>query len=243
MKFKTLVTLGAVLVAVPAFAQNGNGLPSGQKLLYNLEVIAYDGANCPAGDMIDTGTHRIAVKADVSDNPNGQLANTLIRQNDIMLAAGDSFQVLDGNACTDGVARFQMPTNLCSESLSTPCDLEDPDFQSYEVYSRLVGKPGTGVDVRTCATGAGEDLVLGTADDTIVCSTENYVEVRKKGQDSKPQFSNVSKQLLTICLDTDDVVGCDTRYALFAPQLYDYFWNWNTQGKAHAQLFFMAVPD
>jgi hypothetical protein len=36
---------------------------------------------------------------------------------------------------------------------------------------------------------------------------------------------------------------CDTRVALFASQLQDYFWNWDTTGKAHAQLFFVALPD
>ncbi len=36
---------------------------------------------------------------------------------------------------------------------------------------------------------------------------------------------------------------CDVRYPLFATQLHDYFWQWNTQGKAHAQLVFIQVPD
>jgi hypothetical protein len=219
----------------------GNGLPQ-SKLLFNLEVIAYDGNNCPTGDMIGTNTHRIAVKADVSDSPGGTLANAIVRQNDIMLSSGE-FAVLDGNACSDGVARFQLPTDLCSIDLSTPCDLQDPTFQSYEVYARLVGKPGTGVDVTTCATGAGADGVLNTADDVIVCSTENWLSVRGSGNGSKPHFENVSKELLTVCVDTSGDGVCDTRYALFASQFYDYFWNWNTQGKAHAQLFFVAIPD
>lgn len=68
-----------------AFAQNdgtkGNGLPQ-SKLLYNLEVIAYDGDHCPSGDQIGSNGHRIAVRADVSDDPKGLNPNTLIRQND-----------------------------------------------------------------------------------------------------------------------------------------------------------------
>jgi hypothetical protein len=207
--------------------------PTPGKNLFQLEIIAYDGNNCPQGDP---SGHRIAIKADVSDNPNGQLANTLVRQNDILLTAGE-FQVLDGNACVDGVARFQLPAQGIGGTL------EDPTFQEYEVWARLVGKPGTGVDVRTCATGPGEDGVPNTADDEIVCSTEAWVSVRQKGPGSKPTFTNVSKYLLTICLDTDGNGTCDTRLALFDPLLYDYFWNWNTTGKAHAQLVFVEVPD
>jgi hypothetical protein len=259
---KTCKTLSSVLGVialwtVTAFAQNdgtkGNGLPQ-SKLLYNLEVIAYDGNNCPTGDMIETNTHRIAVKADVNDttfgspdnHPGGTLKSALIRQNDIMLTAGE-WGVIDGNACIDGVARFRLPTNACVDSdpvtAGDQCDLEDPTFQKYLVYGRLVGKRGTGVDVRTCAT----DPVDPTnpLDDIIVCSTENWLSVRGSATNPKPKFENVSAELLTVCIDTtvpSDGV-CDTRLALFDLPLYDYFWNWNTQGKAHAQLFFMAIPD
>jgi len=216
----------------------GNGLPKGQKLLYNLEVIAYNGNNCPSGDNVGSSGHRIAVRADVSDDPRGANPNTLIRQNDIMLAPGP-FAVLDGNACNDGVASFQLPLNPCAETLDQACSLDDPTFQVYEVFTRLVGKPGTGVDVTTCATD--DAATADPTDDTVVCSTENWMEMRQKGQ--APKFVNRSKELLTICVDTTGDMICDTRLALFAPQLKDFFWNWNTEGKAHAQLFFVAVPD
>ncbi len=256
MRGKVLLTAIAVIALLTgtALAGNdgikGNGLPQ-SKLLFNLEVIAYDGNNCPTGDMIGTNTHRIAVKANVNDttfgepgnNPGGTLAKDIVRQNDIMLTSGD-FAVLDGNACSDGIARFQLPTNLCSiDPNDYSCQLEDPTFQNYQVYGRLVGKPGTGVDVTTCATSAGPDGVLHTDDDVIVCSTENWLSVRESGKGTKPTFTNVSKELLTVCVDTTGDGTCDARWALFAPQFYDYFWNWNTQGKAHAQIFFVAVPD
>src|SRR5262245_49983484 len=92
---KTCRTLFSVVAVIAlwtctALAQNdgtkGNGLPQ-TKLLFNLEVIAYNGNNCPSGDMIGTNTHRIAVKADVNDNPNGKtLGVDYYRQNDILLA-------------------------------------------------------------------------------------------------------------------------------------------------------------
>lgn len=215
----------------------GNGLPKGQKLLYNLEVIAYDAGTCPTGNRQG---HSIAVRADWQDDPSGANANTLVRMNDIMLSPGP-FGVIDGNACDDGVASFQLPLNPCVEggTVNTDCSVDNPDFQAYEVYARVVGKPGTGVDVRTCAT---DDLnTADTSDDIIVCSTENWFEMRQKG--TAPKFTNQSKALLTVCLDTDADGACDRRVALFNSDLYDYFWNWNTFGKAHAQLFFVAVPD
>src|SRR5438552_13432922 len=70
-RFSVRLVLGLVagaLLAQPALAQTkGNGLPSGQKLLYNLEVIAYAANHCPAGDFTGSNTHRIAVKANFSD--------------------------------------------------------------------------------------------------------------------------------------------------------------------------------
>ena len=152
---KVLVFTLATAAFLPqsALAQTkGNGLPGGQKLLFNLEVIAYDPNNCPQGDFTGSNTHRIAVKADVNDlsTVSGGSASTLVRVNDIMLAPApltdQNFRVLSGNACVNGTATFQLPTNPCSTSLSVPCSIDtDPTFQNYEVYGRLVGAPHTGV--------------------------------------------------------------------------------------------------
>jgi hypothetical protein len=227
-----------VLLALPVLAQTtGNGLPDGQKLLFNLEIIAYDANNCPQGNFTGSNTHRIAVKADVNDlnSVNGGSASTLVRQNDILLTEGP-FQVISGNACATGTATFQLPANPCNVAgLSFPCSVDNPSFQNYEVYARLVGAPHKGVSATTCAT----DPTTGL----IVCSTESWVSVRASGKNSQPKFTNVSSQLLSVCLDTNLDGKCDTRYALFAPELSDFFWNWDTTGKAHAQLFFVALPD
>jgi hypothetical protein len=64
-----------------------------------------------------------------------------------------------------------------------------------------------------------------------------------RGNGKFAKFENVTKQLLTLCLDTDGDTVCDSRYPLFAPELEDYFWQWNTSGKAHAQLVFIPIPD
>lgn len=225
-----LGVLALLVLALPVWAAD----PTPGKNLFQLEIIAYNGNNCPQGDFTDTNRHQIAVKADVNDNPNGQVASTLVRQNDIMLAPSDSpgeFLVVDGNACKDGVARFKLPTVTIGGTA------DDPTFQDYMVYGRLVGKPGTKVNVTTCATDPSTDP------DTIICSLESWVSVRSKGPGSAPKYENVSKYLLTVCLAENAGGVCTTRIPLFDASLYDYFWNWNTTGKAHAQLVFVAVPD
>ena len=60
-----------------------------------------------------------------------------------------------------------------------------------------------------------------------------------KGQ---PSFTNATSQLLFI---TNPLLAtcAGGKCGLFDPSLQDFFWNWNTEGKAHAQLFFVAVPD
>ncbi len=240
-----------------AIAGEGNGLPSGPR--YMLNVIAFD--NCPAGDFTDSNRHMIAVKADygiidpvggTTSNQAGTAYKDMIRTNTISLTQtsaelGNVFQVIDGNACSKGGAEFMLPADpyLCGENgvvTNDPaCINEDLNFQEYKVYVRLVGKPNTKIGVTTCAVDPVDPL--NPADtDPIVCSTENVIKVRTTGKNSM-QFEDVSKQLLTICLDTDGIGGCDTRYALFDPALYAYFWQWNTEGKAHAQLVFIPIPD
>lgn len=246
------ILLSFALSYTSTMAGQGNNLPSGPR--YMLNVIAFD--NCPAGDFVDSNRHMIAVKAnfDPYSDPSqpltgtqaGKLASELIKTNTIALKEGTDFQVLDGNACNRGGAEFMLPANPYTCPIDDPnCLNTDPTFQEYRVFVRLVGKPKTGIGVTTCATETVvTDPVAGTTEDIIVCSTENVVKVRMTGQD-RERFEDVSKQLLTICLDTDLVPDgkCDIRYPLFASPLENEFWQWNTSGKAHAQLVFIPNPD
>jgi len=240
-----------------ALAGIGNNLPPGPR--YMLNVIAFD--NCPAGDFTDSNRHMIAVQADfgvidpeagTTSNQAGTIYRAMIRENTISLTQtppelGNVFQVKDGNACSKDGAEFMLPADpyLCGEDgkiINDPdCITEDLYFQEYKVYVRLVGRPGTKIGVTSCAVDP-LDPENPSGDDPIVCSTENVIKVRATGKGSM-QFEDVSKQLLTLCLDTDANGTCDTRYALFDPALYAYFWQWNTEGKAHAQLVFIPIPD
>lgn len=129
------------------------------------------------------------------------------------------FQVLDGN-CFDGDgAAFRLPD-------------PDPDgdgVTAYSVYARALGKPGGSAVATTCFTDAS-----GT-----YCSTESVVLVRSTG---KSTFKNVSKELLTLCLDTDGDETCDTREFLFDDSTHDYFWQYDNNGLRLAQLRFYEIP-
>lgn len=243
MRRVLILTVIAVFAIGFAVAGNGNNLPPGPR--YMLNVIAYD--NCPAGDFVGSNRHMITVKASFND---GMTAGENIRpvgfsrENDILLAEGPEFRVLDGNACDDaGGAKFQLPANpyectLDDGTIATDeCVNEDLTFQAYEVYFRLVGKPGTGVDVRTCGEAGLDD----NGDVVVICSSEQILEVRNTGK-GKLQFRDKTKELTTVVADLDGD-GKMERYPLFDDALEGYFWNWNTSGKAHAQLVFIPIPD
>lgn len=244
-----MMLAAAVLLTGSAFA--GNGAPSGAH--YNLNLLGkYD---CSPNDLTGSNRHTIQVLLDYSDQDGGYwttradgtpiwnplYATELDRRNKIFLQQGDDFQVLDGNAC-DG-ALFQLPANpyTCPEN-DPECLNTDPTFQGYEVYVREGGKPGGYGDMTTCATAAGEDGLLDTQDDEIVCSTESVVLVRNRDR----KFENVTKQLTTMCLDLDGVVEanpCDARYGIFDDDFQDYFWDFDNHGLRLVQLRFYPIAD
>ncbi|MCC4263927.1 hypothetical protein LL240_05590 [Oceanimonas baumannii] len=252
----TLLVAGTIASPL-ALAGNGNGLPPGERFVLN--VIAFD--QCPAGDFTDSNRHMIAVQADFGDidfdtemtsNQHHKLKNEIVRNNTIELGSSGldgGFQVVDGNACGEskGSAMLMMPiTDANCDDGNGDCTVEAPTFTQYQVYVRTVGKPGTGIGVTSCATEPDETDVDGDGiTDQVLCSTENVVMARDTGR-GKMRFEDVSAELLTVCLDTmdDEILDgeCDVRYALFDPALVDYFWQWNTSGKAHAQLVFIPVP-
>lgn len=136
----------------------------------------------------------------------------------INLSEGD-FQVLDKNG-TDGTAAFQLPN-------------PDPDgdgVTAYSVYARALGKPGGGAVATSCVTDALGDTY---------CSTENVVLVRSSG---RSKFTNVSRELLTVCLDTTGDGVCDLRSSLFSDSTLSYFWSYDNTGLKLAQLRFYELP-
>lgn len=252
----------SLTLASRAVAGQGNNLPPGPHFMLN--VIAYDAGHCPAGDFTDSNRHMIAVQASFTPDGSGNLdatqagtdKNLIIRTNTIKLTQGDDIQVIDGNACNKGGAELMLPADpfVCDVDGDSVIDanlVNDPScvgenlqFQEYRVFLRLVGKLGTRIGVTTCADENTVDVNGdGAVDDTVICSTENVIRVRSAGS----KFEDVTRQLLTLCVDTladGNLDGaCDARYGIFDPAIEDAFWQWNTDGKAHAQLVFVPLPD
>src|SRR5438093_3805467 len=131
IKNAVLIALGLAVGTAAALAQTGNGAPSGGH--YNLNILGK--RDCTPADLNGNNGHTIQVFLNGGQSAadiNGTLALTLDKRNKIFLQPGDSFQVIDGNAC-DG-AIFQLPTNFC-----------------YQVYARALGTPGGYANVTTCA--------------------------------------------------------------------------------------------
>ena len=218
---KLSLSIAALFFAAPITALAGNGAPSGAH--YNLNIIGH--TKCSGDDLVGSNRHNIQVLlngGDAADAIDGQVATTLDKRNKIFLQQSfdGTFQVMDGNACDGNGARFKLPAP-----------------GAYEIYARALGRPGGSATLTTCATGAGDDLVLGTADDEIVCSTDNVLLVRSKG---KSTFANVTSELTTISADLDGDGVLDS-VNIFDPALYDYFWNYDNRGLRLAQLRFYPL--
>lgn len=150
-------------------------------------------------------------------------------QSKIYLQEGD-FDIVDANATDGNGGRFQLPD-------------PDPDGDGetwYGVYVRPVGKPHTSATITSCVQDDFDPTLPG---DEELCSTESKLLVRGTG---KPRVENVSKELLTVCLDLDQIVEqnpCDLRSFLFDNDSYTYLWNYDNNGLRVAQVYFLEIPQ
>ncbi len=215
-----------VFLIGPAYAEGGNGAPSGAH--YNLNIIGVDkGKTSP---MTGSDRHTIFVAL-------GRDGSVTSR---IYLTPGD-FQVCDGNAfdaafdCNGNQiqsqgAVFQLPCNT-----NIPADITCDGgtvSASYQVWGRALGQPGGSAVITTCATDPA------TAE--VVCSTENTLDVftRRTG---KSTFRNVTNELTSLVADINGD-GVLERVALFAGGLEDFFWQFDNHGLRLAQLRFYLLP-
>ena len=208
-------------VDAPA-ALAGPGVASlAKNKVYSINVIAHD--NCPGGSFDETSRRTIAVLAGFTDSPNGTQVVNLNKTNKIFLAPATDFSIPDGNACDGDGAQVELPSDVST---------------TYEVYVRLVGKPNSRIDVSTCAVDT-TGLVTGTTG-TVLCSTDNFVKTRMTGK-GEPSFTNATSQLLYITNPALATLCDGGKCSLFDQNLQEYFWNWNTVGRPHAQLWFVPV--
>jgi hypothetical protein len=102
------------------------------------------------------------------------------------------------------------------------------------VYVRTLGTPGGKAKLTSCVTGT-VDGSTGT-----FCSIDTIQVERKSG---KPQVYNVSKELLTTCVDLDGDGTCDKRIFLFDDSLLQYAWSYDNNGLRIAQFYFFPIPQ
>lgn len=93
----------------------------------------------------------------------------------------------------------------------------------YEVWVRLVGPPDSAINAILCATDPSNG-------NTIVCGGA-LTKVRYTGK-GEPSFTNATNTLLTL-----------SGVKLFSSTYENYFWDWGTTGKAHAQVWFVQPAD
>ena len=142
----------------------------------------------------------------------------------INLQEGDTFDIIDANATDNDGGLFQLPD-------------PDPDNTGttwYGVYVRTVGTPGGNAKLTSCVTGT-VDGSTGT-----FCSIDTVQVERSTG---KPKVWNVSKDLLTTCVDLDGDGTCDKRIFLFDDSTLDYAWSYDNNGLRVAQFYFFPIPQ
>jgi len=133
------------------------------------------------------------------------------------------FDVIDANGTDANGATFQLPDP----------QLDDTEYTWYGVYIRPKGTPKGKATLTSCKVVDSEEL----------CSTESYVLVRGTG---KPTVENVTKELLTVCLDLDHIDEanpCDVREFLFDDDLAQYLWNVDNEGLRNAEVRFIQIPQ
>lgn len=233
--FVTGVLLGIAAFASPAYAQKGDGNGGLSGTHYNLNILGKE--NCSGDDLTGSNRHTIQVLLNYVDaTPKDPTPGVeLDKRNKIFLQEGE-FQVIDGNACDSDGAWFQLPANPFTCPLTDPeCLNTDPTFQEYTVWARARSGGGSAT-ITTCRQ---DKVTL-----EYQCSTENTLDVltRTKGKNTN-NFTNVTKQLTTVCLDTDMSGTCDTREGIFEDDAFGYFWDYDNDGLRLAQLRFYPIPD
>jgi hypothetical protein len=224
------LALAVVVAAAPSLpasathGDTGNGAPNGAH--YNLNLIGVPKGK--SAEMQGASGHVIFVKLD--GNSKIWLCEAGV---DAGCEGATDFQVLDANGTDGNGALFALPN-------------PDPDGDGttvYSVFARALGTPGGRSITTTCATGPGEDGLLGTDDDELVCSSIQLELVRDEG---RSRFQNVSKLLLYIYADLNDD-GSLERVSLFDEALRGYFWDYDNAGLKLVQLRFYpcatVVPD
>lgn len=222
----TSLLAAGIVSATSATSQAGNGAPSGPH--YNLNLIGVPKGK--TASMTGSNRHTIFVSA-TSSAPKINLCQSGTAN----CAPSGGFQVLDGNATDSNGALFALPSpDPDPYDGISGCPIGATCTTSYSVYMRVLGKPGGSINLKSCFSDAsGQWCSVG--DENIVTQTRST---------GKSTFTNVSKQLLTVCWDSDLNGVCDTRDYIFGRTGASYWWEYvvNSDFKL-AQLRFYPISS
>ena len=209
----------SALVAGSAMAAKGNGLPSvnmSGSFLINVHAVK----KCPTSGYDGSNRHTIVVQGLTEEDFIGAVdahknnVPDLTDKNDILLTksdSADSFQIIDGNACDDDEALLALPPLVAT---------------TYDVYLKMVGKPGEKANPVLCA----KDMVTEEFTDDYYCNT-GTVHVREKGGN---KYVDVTDELLWIL--SEDLT--EATYVFNDPD-GSYFWDFSVTTGAKAQVRFV----
>ena len=210
-----LIALTTVLFSATALAGKGNGLPSvdmSGSFLINIHAVN----KCPSNGFDGSNRHTIVVQGlsdadfDAAVAAHGNNLPDLSDYNDILLTksdSADSFEIMDGNACDNDEALLALPPLVAT---------------TYDVFLKMVGKPGGKANPVLCA----KDIYTALITEDWYCNT-GTVHVRNKGGN---QYADVTDELLLM-------LTADTY--LFNDDEGSYFWDFSATNGAKAQVRFV----
>ncbi len=240
--------LFAVFAVAPASAADW---PSGPH--YNLSILGGPSCGSVPSGAGGGSRHTIFVPlTTIGDSPNGtepESTSPDATDTSIYLVQGPTFAVCQGDACTAAVdcsgtalnktgAVFQLPCNVLTATgtTSNTCTQASVNSATYCIYAAALGKPGGRASITTCAT----DL----ATNTVVCSTNNAILIRKKGG---PQVQDVTTALTTLTCSTATQPTCPCAtgtctFEIFNSLFTNFLWDYDNAGLKNAQLRFYLEP-
>ncbi len=175
-------------------------------------VYGGNGNGAPSGPHYNLNLIGLAKGGSASAESNGHVVFVPLWGNcKIELQMGD-YKVVDPN-CLEGNARFQLP-NPAPEGATV---------LAYSVWIRAVTPKGSAL-MQACFT----DTTVG---ETFCNSGTLVVSLQKV---TPPKFTDVSKQLLQVCVNGN-------LQPLFQNAYYDYFWSYTNSGLHLAQMRFYPV--
>jgi hypothetical protein len=231
----------AALMAAPAMAGHGGVHLSGSH--YNLNVIGVErGKNA---DLTGSKRHTIFVELDRQGNkPANNIwlePTTTSDKNDFEVCDGNATATdtgaysCDGSEIKNAGAVFRLPcnTNLDGSGVDVfGCEVDNIVDLSYSVWARALTPHGS-ADITTCATET-EDVDNKGGSTDYLCSTESAMLIKIK----KNPWVDVTDELTSICVNTDDDPACEERYALFRHEFEDWTWEYDNNGLKLAQIRF-----